>query len=99
LSNAQIARAESLQRPQGLVVTLLLTDEGRDQLRELTSAHIGDHLAVLINSTVVSEPAIIVDTLGRTRAMPSQVTINLPEEQARQLTRALSQTWPAGGER
>ncbi|MBA2458346.1 MAG: hypothetical protein H0V43_05230 [Gemmatimonadales bacterium] len=102
LGNKQIVRAESLEQPHGLAVNFWLTGDGKDRLERLKARHIGEHVAVLINSVVVASPALIVgqpesigDTLPLTSESPLTVLIPLPPDEAEQLAEAVSQTWPA----
>ena len=103
LSSEQITHAQSVAplQGQGLVVSLWLTEEGNNRWAAVMASHSGQHLAVLINSVVVAPPAIIapppegiVDTVGPTPAIPVQVGVPLPPEEASQLAEAISETWP-----
>jgi preprotein translocase subunit SecD len=95
VSNSDIARAEAVKSRigQGLILEVWLTRAGARKMADLTRRHIGDSLAVLINSVVVSVP-IIQDTLGSDTAMPYDIGVPLGPEEADQLALAVSQTWP-----
>jgi preprotein translocase subunit SecD len=96
LSNSHIARVEAAKTMagKGLVLSVWVTKEGARQLASMTSQHIGDTLAVLINSVVVSAP-VIQETLGTDPKLPSHIGVPLAPAEARQLALAVSTTWPA----
>lgn len=101
LSNEEITHATSVVRPQRLVLSLWLTEEGMNRFAAVKASHGGKHLAVVINSVVVGPPPIIapppegiVDTVERTLWIPLQVAVPLPPEEASQLAEAVSETWP-----
>jgi SecD-like export protein len=93
LSNLQVAHVESVEQPHRLVLLVWLTEEGTKQMSKVAAQHIGGHLAVLINSKVISA-ALIVEVLHSTPEVPAGLTVPLEPEQARQLARAVSLTWP-----
>ena len=95
LSNSGIARVEAVKAMggKGLVLEVWLTRAGARRLAETTRDHIGDTLAVLINSVVVSAP-MIQDTLGGDTKLPSHIGVPLGPTEARQLASAVSKTWP-----
>ena len=95
LSNSGIARVEAakVRSRRGLVLELWLTKAGAERLAKVTGQHIGDSLAVLINSVVVSVPRIEEPIGGDTQA-PSHVGVPLLPEEAEQLAEAVSKTWP-----
>ena len=101
LPSIQISRAEAQDQPNGLAINLWHTEEGRDQWKRLQAEHVGEHLAVLVNSVVVAPPAIIAgvpkDMVDAEYApdTPLTVMVPLPREQAKDLAQAVSQTWPA----
>jgi len=96
LSNSHIARVEAVKTRlgKGLILDVWLTQAGSARLAEVTGNHIGDSLAVLVNSVVVSVP-IIQGTLGRDPKLPSQIGVPLEPEEAGHLAAAISKTWPA----
>jgi hypothetical protein len=101
LANPHITRAEALVIPEGLAVNAWLTPEGKRRERELMTRHIGEHVAVLINSTVVAEPAVVVGDPPRVTVparpdmdVPVTITVPVARKQADQLARAISETWP-----
>lgn len=96
LSNSGIARVEAAKTRsrRGLVLELWLTKAGAERLAEVTGQHIGDSLAVLINSVVVSVPMIEEPIGGDTKA-PSHVGVPLLPEEAEQLALAVSKSWPS----
>lgn len=95
LSNSGIARVEAAKTMgrRGLVLELWLTQTGAERLAEVTGQHIGDSLAVLINSAVVSVP-MIEEPIGRDTKAPSHLGVPLLPEEAEQLAVAVSKTWP-----
>jgi preprotein translocase subunit SecD len=78
---------------KGLVLAVWVTKTGARQLADMTSNHIGDTLAVLINSVVVSAP-VIQETMGGDTKLPSHIGVPLDPAAARQLALAVSKTWP-----
>ncbi len=96
LSGDHIARVEAAKTmgEKGLVLAVWFTKAGARQLAEMTSNHIGDTLAVLINSVVVSAP-VIQETMGGDTKLPSHIGVPLDPTAARQLALAVSKTWPA----
>ena len=63
-------------------------------MADFTARHIGDSLAVLVNSSVVSVP-IIQQALDPGTKLPSDIGVPLGPEEAGRLARAVSKTWPA----
>jgi preprotein translocase subunit SecD len=100
LSNSHIARVEAAKTMagKGLVLSVWFTKEGARQLADVTGQHIGDTLAVLINSVVVSAP-VIQETMGGDTKLPSHIGVPLDPAAARQLASAISKTWPAAPNR
>ena len=95
LSNKDIARVEAAKTMsgKGLVLSVWLTAAGASRMAEVTSHHMGDSLAVLVNSVVVSVPTI-EDTVDLGTKLPSQIGVPLGPEEANQLASAVSKTWP-----
>ena len=95
LSDSHIARVEAAKTmgEKGLVLAVWFTKTGARQLAEMTGNHIGDTLAVLINSVVVSAP-VIQETMGGDTKLPSHIGVPLDPAAARQLALAVSKTWP-----
>jgi preprotein translocase subunit SecD len=100
LSNSDIARVEALQTRigKGVILQVWHTKAGARRMAELTSKHIGDSLAILINSVVVSVPRI-QDTINPGTTSSSDIGVPLEPKEAGQLARAVSQTWPARARR
>jgi preprotein translocase subunit SecD len=96
LSNSDIARVEAVKAMggKGLVLEVWFTKAGARRLADVTGQHIGDTLAVLINSVVVSAP-VIQETMGGNTSLPSHIGVPLDPADARQLALAVSKTWPA----
>jgi hypothetical protein len=95
VSNRQIARVEAAKTMSGsgLVLSVWLTAAGAKHMAELTAHHIGDSLAVLVNSVVVSVPTI-QETVDLGTKLPSQIGVPLGPDEARQLAAAVAKTWP-----
>jgi preprotein translocase subunit SecD len=96
LSNAHIARVEAVKTRigEGLILEVWLTKAGAKRIADLTSNHIGDSLAIVVNSVVLSVP-VIRETIDPGTQRPSDIGVPLPAKEAGQLARAVSQTWPA----
>jgi preprotein translocase subunit SecD len=96
LSSSHIARVEAAKTmgEKGLVLAVWFTKAGARQLADMTGNHIGDTLAVLINSVVVSAP-VIQEAMGGDTKLPSHIGVPLDPTAARQLALAVSKTWPA----
>lgn len=97
LLNSHVARVEAAKTMggKGLVLAVWFTRAGARQLADLTGRHIGDTLAVLVNSVVVSAP-VIEETMGGDTKLPSHIGVPLDPAAARQLALAISKTWPSG---
>jgi hypothetical protein len=95
LSPDHIARVEAARTmgEKGLVLAVWFTPAGARQLADMTGKHIGDTLAVLINSVVVSAP-VIQETMGGDTKLPSHIGVPLDPAAARQLALAVAKTWP-----
>ena len=95
LSNDDIARVEATKTRigEGLILDVWHTAAGARRLSQLTSQHIGDSLAVLINSVVVAVPRI-EQTLNPGTRTPSAMGVPLEPKEAGQLASAVSKTWP-----
>lgn len=95
LSASHIARVEAAKTmgEKGLVLAVWFTKAGARQLADMTGPHIGDTLAVLINSVIVSAP-VIQETMGGDTKLPSHIGVPLDPAAARQLALAVSKTWP-----
>ena len=78
---------------KGLVLSVWLTAAGAERMAEVTAHHMGDSLAVLVNSVVVSVPTI-EDTVDLGTKLPSQIGVPLGPQEASQLAAAVSKTWP-----
>lgn len=94
LSNTHIARVEAVKTRigEGLILQVWLTQAGARRIAGLTARHIGDSLAILVNSVVVSVP-IIQETIDPGTKRPSDIGVPLRAEEAEQLARAVARTW------
>ena len=98
ISNADVARAEAVKTRigQGLILQVWYTKSGARKIAELTRQHIGDSLAVLINSVVVATP-VIQETINPGTQTSSDIGVPLEPKEANQLALAVAKTWPARG--
>jgi preprotein translocase subunit SecD len=96
LSNSDITRVEAVKTRigEGLILQVWHTKAGARRMAELTTQHIGDSLAILINSVVVAVP-MIQETINPGTQMPSDIGVPLQPKEASQLAQAVSRTWPA----
>jgi preprotein translocase subunit SecD len=96
ISNADMARVDAVKTRigQGLILQVWYTKSGARKIAELTRQHIGDSLAILINSVVVATP-VIQETITPGTQTSSDIGVPLEPKEANQLALAVSQTWPA----
>ena len=95
ISNADIARAEAVETRigKGLILQVWHTKAGARRMAELTSKHIGDSLAILINGVIVAVPRI-QQALNPGTQKSSDIGVPLEPDEAKQLAVAVSKTWP-----
>jgi preprotein translocase subunit SecD len=95
LSSSDIARVEPIvtRIRTGLVLEVWLTKAGATRLRQITGRHIGDSLAVLIDSVVVAVP-VIRQAMGGNPKLPFRMGVPLGAKEAQQLAAAVAKTWP-----
>jgi preprotein translocase subunit SecD len=60
----------------------------------VTGKHVGDSLAVLIDSAVLSIP-IIQQAIGGNSKLPLDMGVPLQPKEAQQLAAAVAKTWPS----
>jgi preprotein translocase subunit SecD len=96
LSNSDIVRVEAVQTRigKGLILQIWLTRGGAARLKEATGRHIGDSLAVLIDSVVMAVP-VIQQAIGSNPKLPIDIGVPLEAKEAQQLAASVSRTWPA----
>jgi preprotein translocase subunit SecD len=94
ISNADIARVEAVKTRigKGLILQVWYTKSGARQIAELTRQHIGDSLAVLINSVVVAIP-VIQEPIDPGTQTSSDIGVPLEPKEANQLAAAVAKTW------
>jgi len=94
ISNADIARVEAVKTRigKGLILQVWYTKSGARQIAELTRQHIGDSLAVLINSVVVAIP-VIQEPINPGTQTSSDIGVPLEPKEANQLAAAVAKTW------
>ena len=94
LSNTHIARVEAIKTRigKGLILQVWLTNSGAKRIADITARHIGDSLAVLVNSVVVSVP-IIHGAINPGTKRPFDIGVPLEPEEVQRLARAVSKTW------
>jgi preprotein translocase subunit SecD len=95
VSNKDIARVEAVKTRigTGLILQVWLTRSGAARIKEATGRHVGDSLAVLIDSAVVSVP-LIQQAIGGDPNQPTDIGVPLQPEEAQQLAASVSKTWP-----
>ena len=95
LSNSDIARVEPIvtRIKTGLVLDVWLTKAGASRLKQVTGRHVGDSLAVLIDSVVVAVP-IIRQAMGGNPKLPFTMGVPIGAKEAQQLAAAVRKTWP-----
>ncbi len=95
ISNRDIARVEAIQTRigKGLILQVWLTRAGAARIKEVTGKHIGDSLAVLVDSVVVSVP-VIHQAIGGNPKLPNDIGVPLEPKEAQQLAAAIAKTWP-----
>lgn len=97
LSNTDIAKVEAVKTRigKGLILQVWLTRAGASRIKEATRRHIGDSLAVLIDSVVIAVP-LIQQAIGSDPRLPIDIGVPLEPKEAQQLAASVSQTWPRG---
>ena len=97
LSTSDIARVEAVKTRigKGLILQVWLTRAGAARVKEATGRHVGDSLAVLIDSVVVAVP-VIQQAIGGDPKLPNDIGVPLEPKEAQQLAAAVSKTWPSG---
>ena len=95
LAKPDIVRVEAVKTRigQGLILQIWLTRAGAARLKEATGRHIGDSLAVLIDSVVMAVPAI-QQAIGGDPKLPIDMGVPLEPKEAQQLAASVSKTWP-----
>ena len=95
LSNSDIVRVEAVKTRigKGLILQIWLTRAGALRLKEATGRHIGDSLAVLIDSVVMAVP-VIQQAIGSNPKLPIDIGVPLEPKEAQQLAASVSKTWP-----
>ena len=96
LSNRDIIRVEAVKTRigQGLILQIWLTSAGASRLKEATGRHVGDSLAVLIDTVVMAVP-VIQEAIGSNPKLPIDIGVPLEPKEAQQLAASVSRTWPA----
>jgi preprotein translocase subunit SecD len=85
-----VIRMRATHAENGLVLDVTLSSEGAQRLAAATRSQVGQHLAVLLNSELVSA-APIVSPLGNGRLL---VGAQLPPEKAAQVQAKIAERWP-----
>ena len=96
VSGKDIARVEAVKTRigQGLILQVWLTRSGASRLKEATGRHIGDSLAVLIDTVVMAVP-LIQQAIGTDPTLPIDIGVPLGPKEAQQLAGSVGKTWPA----
>jgi hypothetical protein len=94
ISNSHIARVNAIKTRigSGLVLEVGLTKAGAKRIADVTAHHIGDSLAVLVNSVLVSVP-IIHQAIDPGPSRQIDIGVPLPPQEAGRLAGAVSKTW------
>jgi preprotein translocase subunit SecD len=94
LSNSHISRVEAVKTRigKGLILQVWLTKAGAERIADVTAHHMGDSLAVLVNSVVVAVPTIR-DTINPGTKRSFDIGVPLEPEQTGRLARAVAKTW------
>jgi preprotein translocase subunit SecD len=95
LSGRDIGRVEAIKTRigKGLILQVWFTPGGAARIKEVTGKHVGDSLAVLIDSVVVSVP-LIQQAIGGDPKLPNDIGVPLEAEEAQDLAAAVAKTWP-----
>ena len=95
LSNSDIVKVEAVKTRigQGLILQIWLTRAGAARIKQATSRHIGDSLAVLIDQVVMAVPAI-QQAIGSDPKLPIDIGVPLQPKEAQQLAASVAKTWP-----
>jgi preprotein translocase subunit SecD len=97
LSNTDIVRVEAVKTRigKGLILQIWLTRAGASRLKQATGRHIGDSLAVLIDTVVMAVPVIQQAIGSSDPKLPIDIGVPLEPKEAQQLAASVSKTWPA----
>lgn len=90
LSDADIVDVRSSQSGERLVLQIELTPDGSSQLASATSSHIGEPLAVLVGSRLITAP-VIRTPIGRHGGV---ITLAVPKEAASEVAATIGKRWP-----
>lgn len=95
LSSRDIAKVEAVKTRigKGLILQVWLTKAGAARIRTATGRHVGDSLAVLVDSVVMAVP-IIQQAIGTDPKLPIDIGVPLEPKEAQQLAASISKTWP-----
>ena len=95
LSNRDIERVEAVQTRigKGLILQVWLTKAGSARVNDATARHVGDSIAVLVDSVVVAIP-VIQQAIGGDPKLPNDIGVPLEPKEAQQLAGAVAKTWP-----
>jgi preprotein translocase subunit SecD len=96
LTNSDIVRVEAVKTRigKGLILQIWLTRAGASRLKQATGGHIGDSLAVLIDSVVLAVP-VIQQAIGGDQKLPFDIGVPLEPEETQRLAASVARTWPA----
>lgn len=91
LSDEDIVSVRRLPSPDKLLLDVQLTPEGSARLKNATSSHIGERLALVIDSRLLSAP-LIKTAVGGEKLMVGAV--NLPKELVTEAASTVEARWP-----
>lgn len=86
ITDEHIQTARAIETATGLNVNIRLTDEGTARLRETTARHMGERLALLVGSRLMSAPVIRAELGSPTATMG----LTLPPDEARSVAAAIA---------
>jgi hypothetical protein len=90
LTSAHVRAADAFPIPEGVVLEVWLSPEGRSALEAATTNHPGQRIAVRIDAVVVGAPRIAGPVASD---LAIQVPVRLPIVEASRLVEAVERTW------
>jgi hypothetical protein len=90
LTSAQVSAADAFPIPEGVVLEVWLSPDGRSALEAATTNHPGQRIAVRIDTVVVSAPRIAGPVSSD---LAIQIPVRLSIVEASRLVEAVERTW------
>jgi preprotein translocase subunit SecD len=89
-TSAHVTAGDAFPIPEGLLIELWLSPEGRQALEAATAENLGRRMAVMIDTVAIAAPRIV----GPVRAdLAVQIATRLPPQEASRLLEAVEATW------